>query len=393
MSTKNIFTYIPIDALMNVYFYLPTRDLVKVISVSRDAKYSIKEKYDCLPITQNTVRDTKLCNHWILHNGGQVYLKPSCQISSTLRRSIHHITFNINYDKFDPLWFKNINSLDIQSNHCENMSDINLKLRLIMSGCSATKLYYNLYLPFNPPTNIKIDLSFPPDLKYLTLYFNGNCDNSDEYITQSNQNFPEKLTELVVIGAVTEKYLNSSVLKPGLILNKLTVKNNTKLLCYKPPKCHALEIIDTLSFHYWNVIFEWAAFIDLHVPDKLSITCLVFCGVIDEITDSNSFNLHNFNLENSPLENLEMITWIDHVYIAPSLHQYSFERYISIMELLITSKILPRLKSVLLEIQLKNIEGARPENVYYQATIQGVVLKVNKIFVVQYSTDRHDVST
>ncbi len=45
---------------MNIYFYLSTQSLVRVIQVCKQSQYSVEARYNRLPITKNTVCDYKL---------------------------------------------------------------------------------------------------------------------------------------------------------------------------------------------------------------------------------------------------------------------------------------------------------------------------------------------
>ncbi len=124
----------------------------------------------------------------------------------------------------------------------------------------------------------------------------------------------------------------------------------------------------------------WAEFKDqVYLPKKMSITCLIDYEAIS-IIDSNSFNL-----QNSPLEELQLITWI-------KWNTYTFSQFgcVSIMENLINSNTFPRLKTISLEIQVHVEQFFK--NTYYKADINGVVLKVNTIFVTQHSVDRYNIS-
>ncbi len=382
---KNLFECISTDALMNVYFYLSTRDLVQVIGVCRLANHSIKQEYNYLPITSNTVREYRLqkdfnCEFTLKATGSdQIKIEPT-QIGSTLQRSIISINLRVTeIHCYNPIWFQNVNFIFVnQSVLVDNQVKNNLAS--IMTSSLATNVSYCVPLLDYFSTG----LPFPPNMKQLMLVIGDRY--SDQYYKRTStlfNSFPRNLTELVVIGNYNEDYLCSYIVQPGLVLKSLTIKmfrrNN---IFVKKINCEELKIIHTRNRCRWENIFNWASYTesDKIIPKRLSIKCRIIDYGAKIYTEDDNISdalLLDINTTCSPLEELELFSFQNSI----GLTIMEMKDWVDELTKLITSNKFSRLKRITLDKRFSaGFRGLVQIGLPYEECINGVLLKISEKF-------------
>ncbi len=367
---------------MNVYFYLSTRDLVTLIRVCGDAKYSIKEKYDRLPITKNTIQEytlkTTYTNRILLCDCDIIMDINSNQISSTLRRSINRINIDLNQiELYQTTWFHDIKCIHVRQTRHITKSVQNSLASIIMHCLNATKVSY--YFPISG--YIRSGLPFPPNMRTLKIqaldHFGHNFGLFD-FKEHNNQHFPEKLQELTIAGFVNNEIITRYILKPGLLLKLLKIENIpllSSLRDFKHTPCEEIQVISKEYTNSWGDVLYWSLYdIDQTIiPHKMSIKCHI-----------NSFTLYNFNAFNdtlvsklsktttsSPLEDLQLYARNEGSMISLCGLNY----WVTILTQIIQSKLFPKLKSMSLFLRCTHIyynSGTEQRSV-----VNGVSLMVN----------------
>ncbi len=386
---------------MNVYYYLTTKQLVRVICVCQASKYSIQQKYDTLPISKNTCREytlyttTKTLMISEADYETKKVITPN-QMTSTLKRSLNSICIDLdNIQLYEAHWFQYTKNVKLThmtltlSDVCQNEETV-IKLNSLMDRSCATEVF--LKLPMLD-INMHEAICFPKGLKVLTLHMNdvynikfrNHMNIRMSQIHHHNdqvQMFPQNLKELIITGCTAgnrwlPQYLQSYILKPNLVLNKLHI--NSTQIPNKSLKSIPCDVFKITSLHDsglfdWNDIIEWVSYKNFTFkPRKLILTCRVdYCYIMNQEMNTIMQIMQECS---SPMEELHLSsnpTWRGEADLL--LHQL-----VKFLTLILTSKVFPQLKIITHDVLFFCPAEIKNTNFVYDSIIDGVSLKINAI--------------